>query len=361
MNHVRRCKNCIMPDIPGVLTIHEDGVCNQCKNYEFMSLRGEHKLIELLDSHRNTKEEYDCIVTVSGGRDSAYTLLKLVKDYNLRVLAVNYENPFADEQATKNIQNMVKTLGIKIVQFRLKKRIHERVVADNLRTWFKRPSPAMVPVICIGCKIIWPRILKIARDHRIRCVVSGGNPYEYTSFKKELLGVRHDAGLIHTYFLNIFLLAREALLNVSYLRPKYLPVTVKGYLFGNQYAIGSRLLGIGIDKIDLFHYVPWEEDLVLMRIREELDWESPPDLHSTWRFDCRLSHLKDFMYLLSLGLTEKDDFYSKLIREQKISRREVIERIEKENELPIDIIKDLFRQLGIKNMNVSALLQNIHR
>jgi hypothetical protein len=291
------------------------------------------------------------MVTVSGGRDSAFTLLKLVKDYKMRVLAVNYENPFADEQARANIKNMVKKLGVQLLQFHLKGNIHERILKNNIMAWFHKPSPAMVPVICVGCKIIWPRIMKIAKEQNIRCIVNGGNPYEYTAFKKQLLGVSQNAGLVSTYFFNVFHLAKETLHNVSYIKPEYLPCTMEGFLFANQYAIGSRLLGIKLDKIDLFHYIPWEEKVVLARIQDELDWRYPQKLHSSWRFDCRLSHLKDYMYLMSLGITEKDDFYSKLVREAKMSREEALERVRRENEVPGDIIQEIFEQLGIHHID----------
>lgn len=238
-----------MPGIPKLISLNEDGICHQCRNYRPIRMKGEKDLITLLDSHRKRKSEYDCIVTVSGGRDSAFTLLKLVKDYKLKVLAVNYGNPFADDQAKANIKNMIKKLSVDLVQFKFGNNIHEKILKNNIIAWFHKPSPAMVPVICVGCKIIWPRIMKIAREHDVHCIVNGGNPYEYTSFKKELLGVNQNAGLVSAYFFNIFRLAREALHNLSYLKLKYLPFTIEGFLFANQYAIGSRLLGFKLDKI----------------------------------------------------------------------------------------------------------------
>jgi len=299
------------------------------------------------------------MVTVSGGRDSAFTLLKLVKDYKMRVLAVNYKNPFADEQATANIKNMVRKLGVRLLQFNFQGNIHERIIKHYIMAWFQRPSPAMVPVICVGCKIIWPRIMKIAKEHSIGCIVNGGNPYEYTAFKKQLLGVSQHAGLASTYFLNVFRLAKEALHNVAYLQPEYLPFAMEGFLFANQYAVGSRLLGFKLDKIDLFHYIPWKEKVVLARIQDEVDWQYPQRFHSTWRFDCRLSHLKDLMYSLSLGVTERDDFYSKLVREAKISREEALERVRLENEVPGDIVEGIFQQLGIHNIDLVQLAEKV--
>jgi hypothetical protein len=151
----------------------------------------------------------------------------------------------------------------------------------------------------------------------------------------------------------VFRLAKEALNNLSYLKPKYLSLTIGGFIFANQYAIGSRILGLELDMIDFFHYLPWDENVVLTRIRNELEWAPPAHLHSTWRFDCRLSHLKDLMYLTSLGVTEKDDFYSKLVREKKMSRGEALERVKQENEVRLDVIEEIFHQLGIQSIDPS--------
>lgn len=341
-----------MPNNSPLICLDKDGICNYCRNHQAIAYKGEEALIKILTESRNEKNKYDCIVNISGGRDSAYTLLSLVKDYHMRILAVNYANPFTDEQAKKNIKNMVRILSVDFIQFNLKNHIHEKILKNNIVAWFKNPSAAMVPAICIGCKIIWTEILKIARENQIRCIVNGGNPYEYTYFKKELLGVSINANLKLTYFANIMGLFRESLKNLSYLNPQYLPVTLKGYLFGNQYAIGSRLLGRNIRGIDLFHYIRWDENKIISRIQDELDWDYPRNLGSPWRFDCKIAHLKDFMYLKTLGITEKDDFYSKMIREGQITREEGLVRIENENRLHLDIIYDMFSKLGISNRNL---------
>lgn len=351
------CSRCIMPSRPSLISLDNDGICNYCRNHQPITFKGERSLIEILEESRNAKGKYDCMVNISGGRDSSYTLLSLVKDYRMRVLAVNYANPFTDEQAKRNIKNMIRILGVDFVQFSLKNHIHERVLKNNILAWFKNPSPAMVPAMCIGCKIIWPEMLKIARKNQIKCIVNGGNPYEYTSFKRELLGVSINANLKSTYFANIVGLLRESLKNLSYLNPRYLPVTLKGYLFSNQYALGSRLFAGNIKGIDFFHYIPWDENKIVSRIQDELDWDYPHNLSSTWRFDCQIAHLKDFMYLKTLGITEKDDFYSKMIRERKMTREEGLARIEKENKLHFDTIYDVFFKLGINSINLEKEIE----
>lgn len=337
----KRCSKCVLPATTPNITFDEQGVCNYCKTYKKFEFQGEQNLINILDSHRSAIKKYECIVNISGGRDSAYTLLKLKKDYGMKVLAVNYENPFTDNQARANIENMVKALHLDIVRFSITSNIHKACFKHNLITWFKKPSPAMVPMMCIGCKIIWKDILRIAKHYHISLIINGGNPYEYTSFKKELLDVSHSENLATTYFRNIRGLVKETLRNSLYLMPKYIPTLLKGYLFNNQYSIGSRLLGKTIKRIDLFHFIEWHEDEIISRISRELNWDYPHHLASTWRFDCKIGHLKDYMYMKTLGMTEKDDFYAKLVREGLMSREAALQRLNVENQIHMDIIEDI--------------------
>ena len=48
---------------------------------------------QILDNYRNNLQ-YDCIVPFSGGKDSTFTLLTLVKNFNLKPLAVSFDHGF---------------------------------------------------------------------------------------------------------------------------------------------------------------------------------------------------------------------------------------------------------------------------
>lgn len=342
-----RCTRCVLPETTPGIEFDRDGVCNYCRSYEPFACRGEASLVTLLNAHRKSGKKYECIVNVSGGRDSAFTLLKLVKDYHMKVLALNYENPYTDAQARQNITNMVRALKVDLIRFRFMSGIHESCFCNNLRAWSRNPSPAMVPMMCIGCKIIWKKILEIARRHEIGLIVNGGNPYEYTSFKKELLGLAASSGLGESYARNVFGLAREAAKNLRYLKPQFVPALIKGYLFANQYAIGSKMLGRSVEQIDLFHYLEWNEQEILRRITGELGWDYPRGFGSTWRFDCTIGHLKDYLYLKTIGLTEKDDFYAQMVRAGVMTREEALHRLDVENRLHAETVRHLFMTAGL--------------
>jgi len=205
----------------------------------------------------------------------------------------------------------------------------------------------MVPMMCIGCKIIWKHILQIARTHDISLIICGGNPYEYTSFKKESLSVSRDVSLSAYYTKYLRGLIKESLKNLAYVKPSYVPTLLKGYLYSQQYAIGPRTFAQNIEILDLFHFIEWNEKEITSRITNELKWDYPHALRSTWRFDCKIAHLKDYMYMKTLGMTEKDDFYAKMVREGLISRQEALQRLEKENQIHTEIIAELLEQQGL--------------
>jgi len=112
----KRCKRCLMDETAEGIIFTETG-CNYCDDF-LKILNNPHKRINLdLDNLvEKIKEEgknkpYDCIVGLSGGVDSSYTLVK-VKELGLRPLAVHMDNGWDSELAANNIKNLVEKLGV---------------------------------------------------------------------------------------------------------------------------------------------------------------------------------------------------------------------------------------------------------
>jgi N-acetyl sugar amidotransferase len=97
------------------------GICNYCKefmwragailfdNSEQRQQRLESIVHEIKQSGKG--KPYDCIVGVSGGVDSSWTLVE-AKRLGLRPLAVHMDNGWNSELAQNNIANLIKCLGI---------------------------------------------------------------------------------------------------------------------------------------------------------------------------------------------------------------------------------------------------------
>ena len=69
---MKRCSRCLLPETYPNIRYNEEGVCNYCLSYTPVEYKGEEKLEELLGFYRDrgVKYDYDCVVGVSGGRDS---------------------------------------------------------------------------------------------------------------------------------------------------------------------------------------------------------------------------------------------------------------------------------------------------
>lgn len=74
--------------VPGV-TLDKDGICNFCHEFREITYHGKETLDNIIANIKNKGAKYDCIVPMSGGRDSTYALYVARKIYNLRALAVN--------------------------------------------------------------------------------------------------------------------------------------------------------------------------------------------------------------------------------------------------------------------------------
>lgn len=120
---MRVCHKCTMPEnFPGI-TINSSLICNFCEafdreKYEQDRLEKKKNLEELLSSQHNPQNSYDCIVALSGGKDSCYTLVKLREVYGLNCLAITVDNGFLSPTAIQNSQKICDQTGSDLIIFR---------------------------------------------------------------------------------------------------------------------------------------------------------------------------------------------------------------------------------------------------
>jgi N-acetyl sugar amidotransferase len=112
---LKYCKKCVMPDTKPDLFIDALGICNACRSYKNRDtvnwdLRFE-ELQKLLDRYRNTQgSNWDCIVPVSGGKDSTYQVIKMLQ-LGMNPLCVTATTCDLSNIGKKNIDN-IKALGV---------------------------------------------------------------------------------------------------------------------------------------------------------------------------------------------------------------------------------------------------------
>lgn len=106
------CKRCLYTSLhPLHLTFDAEGVCSGCRVHEEKDQldwkeRAE-KLKKILDSYRcRSHKNYDCVVPVSGARDS-YFIVHMVKNvFGMNPLLVSYNKQYNTETGIRNLANL---------------------------------------------------------------------------------------------------------------------------------------------------------------------------------------------------------------------------------------------------------------
>ena len=114
------CKRCVMPDTKPDLALDEEGVCNACRSYEKRVEvdwdARKRELEEIVARYRSQDgSSWDCIVPVSGGKDSTYQVVRMLQ-LGMNPLCVTATTCHLSEVGRKNIEN-IKRLGVDYVEF----------------------------------------------------------------------------------------------------------------------------------------------------------------------------------------------------------------------------------------------------
>jgi aryl carrier-like protein len=163
--HCTRCG--LASSYPGI-TFDTDGVCSQCRGFDSYADRArvyfkpEAELARVLTSAGRGEGEYDCLVLLSGGKDSTYVLCRLV-DMGLKVLAFTLDNGYISDQAKGNIQRVVDTLGVDHI-FATTPAMND-IFVDSLQRHAN---------VCNGCfKTLYTLSVQTAHDKGIPFIVTG--------------------------------------------------------------------------------------------------------------------------------------------------------------------------------------------
>lgn len=166
---VAHCTQCGLPsNYPGA-TFDAAGVCHLCRAFDTYEAKARQyfrrmdELRALFEQAQTTKESaYDCLMLLSGGKDSTYALYQLV-GMDLDVLAFTLDNGYLSDEAKANIRRVTEALGVEHI-FGTTPAMNA-IFVDSL----ERHSN-----VCNGCfKTLYTLSLKLAREKNIPFIVTG--------------------------------------------------------------------------------------------------------------------------------------------------------------------------------------------
>ncbi|MGE5315940.1 MAG: hypothetical protein ACM3Q4_14705 [Acidobacteriota bacterium] len=343
---IRTCSKCILPETYPGISFNEDGVCNFCLTYQPLHpVWGRNALKELLES-KPKAGACDCVVPLSGGKDSTFILYYVVKELGLSPIAVMHNSGFQHELALTNARNACTVLGVPLREVDTSGRLRRTMLKESLRV-STRIGEFWHP--CGNCEAILRTVaIETARAYGTPFIIWGSSALEsgaasnYLEYKN--LEVRSESlaryaarkiarKLIRlasdrTQRKDLFRLMRSY---VGMHALSYACISIIQRLklgFPLSYALRPHAVppfenGRAV-FVHFFDYIGWDSLKTIPLLEQELGWKHPPDKETRW--DCALHCLGNYDNVRMYGISVEGVNSCNFIREEKMTREAALEK-----------------------------------
>ena len=355
-SNLKRCTKCILLETYPFIKFDHNGVCNFCLDYDKQIFFGEKKLFQTLEKYRSKNGEPDCIVGLSGGRDSSYGLHLIKTKYKMNPIAYTFDWGLTTDISRINASKLCGKLGVEHIIRSAKIDERRSHVRENLFAWLKRPHLGMIPMLQAGDKGFYEYGRRLSKELNLKLVIhSTGYQLEQREFFLGFLGVNErlkNNPTLYDYslFNKINMLVKygtQYFLNPSYFNSSFF-ATVQAFI--HSFVLKERFL-------HLFRYEKWEEQKIINTLEKEYEWESDISYgKNQWRMGDGQTAFNNFVYYTVAGFSEYDNFRANQIREGIITREEGLKLAEEDNKIKYDTLKIYSEIIGF---NLDSVLSKV--
>ena len=339
------CVRCVYPaSAAAPLAFDEDGVCTGCRvNDQKQRIDWDDRaeeLEELVDEYRvRDGSNYDCLIPVSGGKDSHFQTWYVTQVLKLKPLLVTYHGNNYLPVGLRNLRNL-----------------RERFACDHI--FFSPSVPVLKKLNRLGFRVmgdmnwhchagIFTYPVQVAVKERIPLIVWGEHGFTDLSGMFSLndrIEMTAKYRLEHAqrgYDWHDMIEESEGL-------------TPQDLLF-LRYPTDEQLADVGVRGIYLGNYVNWEANSQTEKMVEEWGFEpSPEPFERTYRRmsnldDMHENGIHDYLKYVKFGYGRGTDHSCKDVRAGKMTRDEAIEMVERYDH--VKPRKDLERWLEYVGMS----------
>lgn len=340
---LHRCTKCLLPHTMPFIEFDDAGICNWCRDSLLTPLKKRDELDAQLEKLRSITDRPNCLIAVSGGRDSCYGLHVAKTELGLNPIAFTYDWGMVTDLARRNTSRVCAKLGIEHIIVSADIPRKQENIRKNIEAWLKRPELGMVPIFTAGDKQFYQHANRLQKELNVPAIIFCENGrYEKTWFKAGFAGINEgnrrlwNLSMIEKFRYMAYY-AGQFLRNPAYLNRSLLD-SVEAFI--SSYFLKH-------DYIQLFDYISWEEDTVERVLINEYGFEVPENCPTTWRIGDGTAPFYNFIYHTVAGFTEFDTFRSNQIRDGKITREFGAERILIENEPRMDDLREYLATVGV--------------
>ncbi|MDB4962291.1 MAG: putative lipopolysaccharide biosynthesis protein [Myxococcales bacterium] len=342
---LRRCVRCVQPETIPFVGLDGEGLCIDCRNYQPIVQKGREALEEILAPHRSRTSRADVLVPLSGGRDSCFALHYIKRVLGLNPIAYTYDWGMVTDLARRNASRLCSALGVEhiIVSADITKK--REYIRKNVEAWLRRPDLGIIPLFMAGDKQFFHHAQQLQQRTGVSFQIWGNNRLERSDFKTGFCGFDREGYKDNSLF---HLGLKNNLKYVGYYasafarNPGYVNASIPDTLFSYfLYFLKKNTY------LDLYDFVPWDEDQIVTTLIGEYDWEVAPDTKSTWRIGDGTAAFYNYIYWTAAGFSESDTFRSGQVRDGSMSRAKAQSIVDEENRPRYASLNWYCRTIGI--------------
>lgn len=318
---MQRCSKCVMVETQDMLTFDAEGVCSVCRQIEkkqTIDWDAKEKEFAALVAPYKGVGQYDCIIPFSGGKDSTFQALTLVKKFGLKPLIVCFDHGFYRPTILANTERVVKKLGVDFLKFKpdwqtVKKLMRESLIRKGDIMWHSHCGIYAYP-------------MQIAVKFKIPLIIWGESVAEYSSY----YNYDENEEVDEKRFNRLGNLGINAEDMVGFLGGSVTMRDLEPY----RYPKMSELRAIKFRSICLGNYVPWDTKKQSELIRNELGWQGdhvegiPFDRYWYEKIEDAFQGIQDYLKWIKRGMSRMTHLASIDIRNGRMTREEGLKFIE---------------------------------
>jgi N-acetyl sugar amidotransferase len=334
---MKYCRTCILPDTRPNLRIDEKGNCNCPASVEAPRIDWKRRRAaweKLVRETRAKNAPYDCVIPVSGGKDSTWQVI-LALQWKIRPLAVTWKSPARNTIGEANLQNLIR-LGVDHIDFTINPKVEKKF---TWKAFEKFGSPAIPMHMALHAIP-----LRVAVNYRIPLILWGENSaYEYGGDETEKLkGFQLTPEWFQRYGVTHGTRAED------WVSPGLTQEELTPYLFPSPLELKRH----SVRAVFLGQYFPWDP-LKTFRVAQRHGFKAAKSAKTgLYNFadidDSFLITIHHWMKWYKFGFTRLWDNLSQEIRRGRISRKKAIQIVENRGEeFPVKEINAFCRYVGV--------------
>ena len=321
---MRYCTKCVIPNTKPDLHFDENSVCDACqtqndKNFNIDWTQREKDFLSLVKKYKSNND-YDCIIGVSGGKDSTFQVLKVL-ELGLNPLCICFEATIPTEIGKINLENL-NNLGVDLIHIKRNPIVYKALAKEA----FKRTGDSEWQHH-IG---LFTTVPKFAVKFNIPLIIWGESPQmEYggpaTSKDRKVLDrqwLEEFGGLLGNRISDMY--------NFDSFTPKDFSLYT--------YESDENIDRVGVTGLFLGYYFKWDLREVLKKSKEHGFSVTDRPVETTYEnfenLDCYSNHVHDYLKYVKYGFGRATDNACLDIRLGYISREEGVRLVNKYDGIP---------------------------